>query len=144
MNKSLTIQTNTNNIEIDYPDKDTVRVKIHSDMELHIEMDNDVMLESHGDFTIAANGELGLISLGRPLCLDSVDSEIHMNYRQSKHLINLPESIAYRKKLDEENQKCIENNVDIIEHNSLKKELDELKYQFEILEKRVTYIAGNQ
>lgn len=141
-NKSLTIQTDANNVEIDYPSEDVVRVKIHNNMSLHIEMDNDVLLESHGDFAIAAEGELSLISLGQPVCIDSVDSVIHMNYRESKLLKHLPESIEYRKKLEEENKKCIEfATMAEMMTKTLKERVSELEKEFKILEKRVTYIA---
>ncbi len=99
-NKSLTIKTDSKNIDVTYVDNEVV-VEIHNNMDLKIEFDNNVMIESKGDITFASQGELALISLGEKLCLDSVDSEIHLNYRESKHLINLPESISYRKKQDE-------------------------------------------
>lgn len=100
-NKSLTIQTNSKNVDVEYINNEVI-VKIHNDMDLKIEFDNNVMLETKGDFTIATHGELGLLSFGEKICIDSVDSEIHMNSRESKHLRNLPESIEYKEKMKEQ------------------------------------------
>ena len=107
-NKSLTIETHPNNIEVDYIDDKIVRIKIHSDMALKIEMDNDVMLESKGDFSIISEGELSLISLGQPVCIDSINSVIHLNSRESKPIKDLPESIEYKKKQIENNKQCVQ------------------------------------
>ena len=126
--KSLVIKTHPSNIEIDYSGSDIVKITIHNDMDLHIAFDNNVMLETKGDFTIISKGELGLISMGSPLCLDSVDSIIHMNYRQSKHLVNLPESAQYREELDKENQKCIElATMQEMQTKTLKERVSELE-----------------
>ncbi len=137
-NKSLVIKTHPSNVEVDYSDSDIVTVKIHSDMDLHIEFDNNVMLETKGDFTIASQGELSLISLGEPLCLDSVDSVIHMNYRQSKIIKDLPESIEYRKKLDEESKHCIEfATMQEMQNKTLKERVS-------ILEKKIEKLLGKE
>jgi len=105
MSNDLTIVVSPENIEIINHDT-CVEVHIKNEnIPLVLNMDGDGMIHSKGDFYIQADGELGFITNGKPLCLDSVDSEIHFNYRQSKPLINKPKSIEYRKKLVEENKR---------------------------------------
>jgi len=108
IDKSLTISTHPENIEVNYVSNDIVEVKIHSDLAITIEMDNDVMLKSKGDFVIASEGELDLISFGKPVCIDSVDSVIHLNSREAKPIKDFPESKNYRENLLIENKKNIQ------------------------------------
>ena len=108
MSNDLTIVVSPENIEITHHDN-CVEVHIKNDnIPLVLNMDGDGMINSKGDFYIQTEGELGFITHGKPLCLDSVDSEIHFNYRQSKPLIDNPKSIEYRKDMDKENKKCIQ------------------------------------
>lgn len=140
-NKSLTLKVKASDVEIIRED-DNVTIHIKNDVALNMVMDGGGMIHSKDDFFIVAEGELGLISVGKPLTIDSVDSVIHQNYRESKLLKDLPESIAYKKSCDEENKKCITFAINQETFNKLLKDrVSILEEQFEILEKRVTYIA---
>ena len=100
MGKSLTIQARPEDITIITKD-DIIQVQIHSDFALSIELDNDVMLKSKGDFVISADGEIDLISNGNPICIDSINSKIFFNSREAKPIKNLPESLIYKQSLIE-------------------------------------------
>ena len=58
-----------------------------------------------GDFHLAASGELGFITRGAPIHLDSVDSQIFLNSRRSKPLQDLPESAAYLAEVRERDER---------------------------------------
>ena len=111
MGKSLTIRARPEDITIDTKD-DIIQVQIHSDFALSIELDNDVMLKSKGDFVISADGEIDLISNGKPICIDSINSKIFFNSREAKPIKNLPESIIYRKKFIEFNEIKIDKEIE--------------------------------
>lgn len=86
MDKSLTIKTHQKDVEIDYIGDDLVKIKLRSDLALCVEFDKNVLLHSKGDFVISSQGEINLVSQGRPICIDSIGSEIHLNSRASKFL----------------------------------------------------------
>ncbi len=132
INNGLIIQANSKDVFIKH-NEDKVIIEFKNDLDIIVEMGGDVALHSKGDFFIAAEGELGFISIGKPLCLDSIDSRIHMNYRMSSPIKDLPESIEYRKKLDEGNQKHIEFNT--IQEKSLKERI-------KLLEDKVNKLIG--
>jgi hypothetical protein len=134
-NKSLTLKVKSEDVEI-IREEDSVTIHIKNDVALNIIMDGGGMIHSKDDFFIAAEGELGLMSFGKPLTIDSVDSVIHQNYRESKLLKDLPESIEFRKRCDEENQKCITFAVDQEGFNRL------LKDRVTILEQQMSKLLG--
>ncbi len=133
-NKSLTLTVKSKDIEI-IEEKDNITVHINNDIVLNIIMEGGGMIHSKGDFFIVSEGELGLMSFGNPLTLDSVNSVIHQNYRESKLLKDLPESIEYKKKCDEENQKNIEFVITQERFNRL------LKDRVTILENKIEEIG---
>lgn len=134
-NKSLTIEVDSSNVEIEYRDK-MVCIHIHNNMAIKLEMDNDVLLESHGDFSIVAGGELSFISSGEPICIDSIDSVIHMNYRESKLIKHLPESIIYKQKIVDRERK----NTQIATMQEMQNKT--LKERVSILEDKIKKLGG--
>jgi len=87
-----------------------------------------------GNFYIGVNGEMGLMSNGEPIHIDSLNSNIHLNSRKSKILKDLPESEEYRNKIEE--QRKIQENQLFEEHQNLidrikrlEQEVKELKCQ---------------
>lgn len=136
-NKSLTFETKSDNITVETNDGVT-RVCIHNDLALVVEMDNDVMLQANGDFFIAAKGEIGLISKGKPICIDSIDSEIHLNSRKAKPIKHLPESIEYKKKMIEDNKRCIHiATMAEMRNKTLKDRVTDLENQIKIIQQKI-------
>ncbi len=105
--KSLTIQVHPDDVKINTY-KDIISIEIHSEMGISVEFDNSVLLKSQGDFMIAAKGEIDFISYGKPICLESINSEIHLNSREAAPIKNEPDSIEYRKNLKIENKQNIQ------------------------------------
>jgi hypothetical protein len=63
-----------------------------------------------GDLYIAANGELGIMTRGEGIHLDSIGGKIHLNSRQSKILKDRPESLEYLERM-----RRLENRVKELE-----------------------------
>jgi hypothetical protein len=106
--KSLVFETKPEAIEVEYVSDDLVRVKISGDMAVSVEFNNDVMLSTKGDFTIATEGELSLVSKDNPINIDTVDSKLYLNSRQGKLLKDLPESKEYLERMKQEQYQNIE------------------------------------
>jgi len=128
-NKSLIFEAHPSNIKVDYIGKELVRVNIQENVAVNIEFDNDVLLKSRGDFVIASDGEINFITNGKPLCIDTLNSNIHLNSREGKYIKDLPESIEYRKEMKKENKKCIQI-------------ADMQEAQNKLLKERVTILEG--
>jgi len=99
MEKGLIIKTHPDNIKLNYIGTDIIQIQILNDVSLCIEFENDITLKSKGDFVISAQGEIDLISLGKPICIDSINSQIHLNSREAKSIKDLPQSLEYKQKL---------------------------------------------
>ena len=106
--KMLVFETKPSNIKLDYISDDAVRVSIFGDMSVGIEFDNDVLLKTKGDFIVASKGEINFITDGKPISIESLNSQIYLNSREAKYIKDLPESILYREKLKEENKKDLQ------------------------------------
>lgn len=99
---------------------DSIQMFVKGNTNMHVD----------GDFNLGIDGEFSVISNNNPIHLDSINSNIYLNSRQSKILKDLPESIEYRKK-QKENMQIKELNLhndDLKERiKKVEKELEELK-----------------
>jgi len=146
-NKSLTFQVHPSNIKVDYIGKDLVKVNIQGNMSVSIGFDNDVLLRTEGDFVVASKGEINFISDGEPICIDSLNSVIHLNSREGKYIKDLPESIKYRERLKEERKQNTQiATMQEIQNKTLKKRVSILEDKLEevgnILKDFVNSIGG--
>lgn len=139
MEKSLTIKTHPNNVKIDYIGNDIVKIQFHSDLAISVEFDNSVLFHSSGDFIISADGEIDLISKGYPICIESIDSQIHLNSREAKPIKDLPQSFYYKQKLIEEDFKISKSLV--MKENDLESKVNFLEKKLEALIK-ILEISG--
>ena len=131
-NKSLTFQVHPDDITIDTSKKDLVKIDIHNNMAISIGFDNDVLLRAEGDFVVAAKGEINFISDGEPICIDSINSEIHLNSREGKWIKDLPESIEYRQYLLEKSKRNIQiATMQEMQNKTLKERVSVLENQLE-------------
>jgi len=105
MEKSLTLVLKPENVQI-VQKNGLTNIIIKNDMAMIVEMANDVMLKTKGDFHILADGEMSFASKN-DLHFDSVDSKLYLNSRQSTLLKDKPESIAYRTKQELERSKSL-------------------------------------
>lgn len=134
MEKSLTIQTHPDNIKIDYIGNDIVKIHLHSDLALSVEFDNNVLFHSNGDFVISADGEIDLITNGSPICIDSINSKIHLNSREAKSIKDLPQSFEYKQKLIGEDLKLSNiSKIKNLEEKELRKKVNFLEKKLEAL-----------
>lgn len=133
--KSLVIEANANDVIIKTANGIT-KIQICNNIKLGVEVEGDLVLKASGDFVIAADGEIDLISKGKPICIESLDSELHFNSRLAKPIKNLPESIKARQKMVEENKRCIQIADMAEQRNKL------LKARVAILEKLVEQISN--
>jgi len=107
MENGLVISVKPEDVKIVKND-DLITITIKNDMSLMIKMDNDVMLKTQGDFHILSDGEISFASKNN-IYLDSIDSNIYLNSRNSSILKDEPESIKYRIKQQlEYNKKQLE------------------------------------
>ena len=74
-----------------------ISITIKNDMSMVVDLNNDIMLKTKGDFHILSEGEMSFASKNN-IHLDSVGSNLYLNSRQSSVLKDEPESIAYRAK----------------------------------------------
>jgi len=134
-NKNLVLEANTNDVIIESNDGIT-KIQIQNNVKIGVEVDGDLMLKAGGDLILAADGEIDLITKGKPICIETIDSELHFNSRIAKPIKDLPESIKARQKMIEDNKRCIQI-VDMAEkRNKL------LKDRVTILEKLVEDISN--
>lgn len=98
-----------------------------------------------GDLNIGATGELSMFTRNHNICLDSIDGQIHLNSRNSKLLKELPESVAYREKMENEARQRLVETAETMASGSdhectgvaelreelatLRKEIEELRCQ---------------
>ncbi len=134
--KGLVIEAKTKDVTIQTANGIT-KIQIHNNIKLGIEVDGDLMLKSGGDLVITADGEIDLITKGKPICIESLDSELHFNSRLAKPIKDLPESIKARQKMIEQNNKYIQIANMAEKRNKL------LKERVSILEKLVKDISNN-
>ncbi len=78
----------------EYPDKFCFVMKNSKPVELDIT----------GDLHLMVNGELSFATKDGILSIDTIGSQLHFNSRLSTVLKDLPDSIEYRKKLEEERE----------------------------------------
>ena len=136
-NKSLVIEAKAADVIVETKDGLT-RVQIHNNIKLGIEMDGDVMLKSGGDFVIAANGEIDLISNGKPICIDSINSNLFFNSREAKPIKDLPESIEYKQKMIEENKANVQiATMQEMQTQTLKQRVSELEKQLQLVQHKI-------
>jgi len=134
-NKNLVLEANTNDVIIENNDGIT-KIQIQNNVKIGVEVDGDLMLKAGGDLILAADGEIDLITKGKPICIETIDSELHFNSRIAKPIKDLPESIEARQKMIEDNKRCIQI-ADMAEtRNKL------LKDRVTILEKLVEDISN--
>lgn len=69
---------------------------------------NLIEVKLNSDITFLINGEMEIVTDGKPLCLDSIDSKIFLNSRNGLSLRKNPKYIEELKKELEEQQKKIE------------------------------------
>ncbi len=132
--KSLTFETHPSLIEIKEISDEIVRVQFNGDLAVSVEFNNDVMLASKGDFTLASEGEMSIISKDNPICIDSIDSDIYLNSRKSKLLKDDPKSIEYNRKMITERKSNLRiATMAEMENKTLKQRVTELEEQMEEL-----------
>ncbi len=133
-NKSLTFKTHPDNISVDFTNKNFVSVNIHGDMGVSIEFDNDVLLKSNGDFMVVSKGEIDFITNGKPICFESINSEIHLNSRKAAPIKDHIESMEYRKQLEENNKQCSQiATMQEMQNKTLKERVSVLEKQIKSL-----------
>lgn len=103
---------------------------------------NRIVINLNYDLYINLFGEFGITTNDNFLCMDSINSNIMLNSRASKHLFNENESIEYRNKLIEEQlNKSIcgcDHDNELIE---LKSKIKDMENEIKILKE---YIYGNR
>lgn len=135
--KNLIIEAKAEDVIIE-TSKGITKIKICNNIKLGLEVDGDLMLKSSGDFVIAAGGELDLISMGKPICIESINSELHFNSRIAKPIKNLPESIEARQKMikDHEFQVQIAAKMEI-RNKILKDRVTDLEEQIKAIQQKI-------
>ncbi len=114
-------------------DDENLEIKFKGKKNNSIMLDGNTKLCVNGDFYILAAGEMGLVTDGSPMHLDSVNSKLFINSRVSNLLKDLPESIEYRRKNAEEQeqgrQKIIKERESEVGHM---KKLERKVYQLQL------------
>jgi prefoldin subunit 5 len=79
----------------------------------------------NGDFSLTLNGEINCTTKNDNICLDTIGGGIYLNSRWGKSIRNLPESVEYRKRFQNNNNNLYNELINRIE--SLEKEIRELR-----------------
>ena len=74
-------------------DKENLEIVFKGNRNNSISLEGNTKLGVKGDFYVVVDGEMGIVTNGEPLHLDSLNSGLYLNSRVSKMLKNLPESI---------------------------------------------------
>jgi len=111
----------------------------HNNSSIIIDFNDDKLnIFIDGDINIGINGELGIATKDHNICLDSINSNIFLNSRQSKALKNLPESIEYL-----ENLKKQQTTIDLSKSDnktSVKKGFDILNFKIDEVDHNLNYL----
>jgi hypothetical protein len=83
-----------------------------SNKDIQISNEDGLQLKINNDITIVIDGELEIITNGKRICMDSLDSEIHFNSRIGRTLKDKPESIEYMNKLKTHHDNQIKTAVE--------------------------------
>ena len=92
-------------------DKENLQITVDGGDNNEILLKGNTKMLVDGDFYLASTGEMGLMTNGQNLSLDSVNAQIHFNSRNSKLLKDAEETILYKAKLLEETNKRQITNI---------------------------------
>jgi hypothetical protein len=104
--------------------KDKLQIRFEGSEDNTIALGGNTTFLFEGDTYFKSQGELGFITNGNDIHLDSVGANIHLNSRLSKPLKELPESIKLRE---------VRSKLPMLEE----REIDKLKKRIEYLEEVV-------
>ncbi len=96
-------------------------------------IDENLYINTVGNIYVHTEGELGFATKGKKICIDTIDSQFHMNCRTSKALKDMPESIEFKKKIEEKKKQREEKLK--LSYEKQKNQNHKCKYILELEEK---------
>jgi hypothetical protein len=102
-NNKLILKIKPEDIEI-IKKNNIIEINILNSTDIVFNLENNLMFKTKGQFHILADGEISFASKDG-LHIDTIDSKLFLNSRNSSILKDLPESIKYRTKMELEYNK---------------------------------------
>lgn len=131
-----------NGIDVDYDrEKNVLVLKNNNAAPLTIRFEGQLNIAFNDDFTLESTGQIDLITYEKMMCLDSVNSCIHLNSRKAKKLWNDEEE---KKSLEvkEEQERAIKR-MRIKEKNQMS-ELEKLQHLCDNINRRLLAVEQRE
>lgn len=131
-----------NGISVEYNcEKNELILKNNNASPLTIRFEGQLNIRFNDDFTLESTGQIDLISRQNMICLDSVDSSIHLNSRKSKNLWNDEEEKKFLRIKDEQERAI--KRMRIKEKNQMS-DLEKLQQLCDNINRRVLEIEQRE